>query len=158
MGLATTAVTTRQRLLSVLAGCLCSVAGGCGSLTMFQSVEMPEATAPSQGTVHVEVRESGKEPKMAEMPLTGDMFVQQAVDFSRARRKFRRMHVTILRTTPDGRPHRMECQYELAKRRVSPEFDYALFPGDRVIISEDTSNIFDDILDKAGGSMGAFSR
>jgi hypothetical protein len=63
--------------------------------------------------------------------------------------------VELVRPLPSGQFHRILCEYDLGTKRVTPEFDYALLPGDRLVVQEDPSNMFDDMLSSALGPMGS---
>jgi hypothetical protein len=65
-----------------------------------------------------------------------NMTVQTALERSGAIRRYRNMDVSIERTVAEtGMPLRMVVQYWPAKRSVSPEQDYAILPGDRVVVA-----------------------
>jgi hypothetical protein len=142
----------------LVAAWLLGTCTGCSTLPLFHSASNDVPAAPSHGTVTVEVRESGEQGKAHEMELRGLTHVQDAVAFSKAQRKFGRLFVTLYRQNPQGQWHKMDCRYEIAKKRISPEFDYALQPGDRVVIEEDQSTLIDDMLQTATSPLGSLRR
>lgn len=72
------------------------------------------------------------------------MTLQQVVDRSKAR--FRNKLAYIVRTSPDtGETHKLEAKFG-KNRRIMLQFDYAVQPGDRVVISQDTSTSFDRVM------------
>jgi hypothetical protein len=153
---------TRARFLACAAGLtLLAPLTGCSTFTpfsgaLFATKEVP-AAAPEepQGKVVIELRGAGKQPKAGEMPLAGNMYVHDAIKYSRASRKFRRMDVVVYRVMPNGNRHRLQSQYDYAKNEVVPEFDYALMPGDYVVLEEDTKTIVDDMLTAAAGPLAS---
>jgi hypothetical protein len=152
----------RARFLAGLSGLVLLVPlSGCSSVTLFPAsmFAAKEAAAPPaeepQGKVVIDLRAHGKEPKAGEMPLHGTMYIHDAVKYSKASRKFRRMFISVYRPTPSGNRLRMQSEYDFAKDEVVPEFDYALFPGDYVVIEEDTRNFIDDMLTSAAGPLAS---
>jgi hypothetical protein len=71
--------------------------------------------------------------------------VQQALEQSGAMKKFKRFNVELYRPLSGDRWHRMVLEFDRSDRRVPAENDYALSAGDRLIVIEDTSDIFDDL-------------
>jgi hypothetical protein len=96
--------------------------------------------------------EKGK-PDRVERSLSEPVTVQQALEQTRAIKKFRRIEVELVRQLPSGGFHKIPCEYDRSTKRINPEFDYALLPGDKVIVKEDTTTIIDDILHSAGGGI-----
>lgn len=112
---------------------------GCQSLTTQQ-----QPAAPSRDTVTVQIRASNRSPKNIQVPLTPEMRLQDVVDESKA--PFRNKRAYIIRTSPKtGEQHKLEADFG-ANRRISLEFDYAIQPGDRVVIAEDTTSSFDRVM------------
>jgi hypothetical protein len=98
-------------------------------------------------------------PERLEMPLQSPLFVQEALEKSEALKRFRREKIQLYRKTQGSTPYsRLEVTYDHGKRRVPPESDYAIHPGDRLIIAEDTSTFFDDAVSAMrtpwGGILG----
>jgi hypothetical protein len=98
-------------------------------------------------------------PRVVQMPLTEGATVQTALDHSKASKRFRRMNIEVLR-----KPHaqasspvpvqKMQVEYDRRRREVEIEYDYALYPNDRVIVEEDTTTVFDDMVEKVAGKLG----
>jgi hypothetical protein len=84
--------------------------------------------------------------------------VQDALEQSGAGKKFKRFDLELYRPLPGGRWHRMALEYDRSNRRVPAENDYALSAGDRLIVIEDTSDIFDDIAKTVLGPLGVASK
>ena len=93
-------------------------------------------------------------PEQIQRTLSGQMHLQEALDQVGATKKFRRIQVELFRPLPTGQYHRIQCEYDLASKRITPEYDYALLPGDRIVVQQDPSNMFDDMLNSALGPLG----
>jgi hypothetical protein len=53
----------------------------------------------------------------------------------------------------------MDVKYDRSKGNVNPLYDYALHPGDHLIVIEDTTTAFDDMLNSlAGPARNAIGR
>jgi hypothetical protein len=82
------------------------------------------------------------------MPLEPGMTVGDAVEKTRAYRKFRRIQVDLQRTPKGGLAHKMPIDFNNGANQVGHSTNYDLHPNDRIIISEDPSTIFDDLISK----------
>lgn len=140
----------------------CAVTLGCHSVntelaTLFGDVPSPASTqvnappAIAGPKYQVEFREKGKQPQLAQLALPDVLYVQQALEQSGALGRFRRMKIEIYRHLPDGGGHRLDIPFDRAKRRVPPAGDYAIHPNDRIVVTEDTSTVVDDMLESLGG-------
>ena len=69
-------------------------------------------------------------------------------------KRFRRMNVEIVRTSPQGNRHKMAVAFDRAKRQIEPQCDYSLHPGDVIIVTEDSSTIIDDMFQEVMGPSG----
>ena len=101
----------------------------------------------------LEIRESGKQPQLTQLPLPDVLYVQQLLEQSGAARRFRRMKIEIYRQLPGGGGHRLDVAYDRATHRVPPGADYAIHPNDRIVVTEDTSTIVDDMIESIGGPI-----
>ena len=80
--------------------------------------------------------------------LDGPVTVQTALQRSGAIEKFRSMDIMVYRVVEDsGRGLKMPVVYTPRKKSVLPEQDYALHPGDRVVIQSRTNNALDKLVD-----------
>ena len=104
------------------------------------------------GKYTVELRPHDGESERVEVEFRGVAYVQQALEESGALRKFDRMKIELIRTA-NGRPQRMRSAYDHTRDQVPIEWDYAIYPGDRIIVTEDPSTIFDDMLESAFGPL-----
>lgn len=99
----------------------------------------------------VELHPESSQPTRVERSLTGPVTVQQALKETEALEKFRRSTLELHRPLANGAVHRMTVEYDRAAKMVAPEFDYALQPGDRLIVKEDPSTVLDDVLEQTLG-------
>ena len=130
----------------------CTSLGTKGMAGFFGDQEQP-APDPSSTYQVLFVPAEGN-PEQLTRTLSGQMHVQEALDQVGAAKKFRRIQVELVRPLPSGQFHRITCEYDLGTKRVTPEFDYALLPGDRLVVKEDPTNMFDDMLSSALGPLG----
>lgn len=111
------------------------------------------STAPQpQGMYKVELRPHRGERERVEIPFSGVPYVQQALKESGAIKRFRRMEVEIVRTA-QGTPQKMRSSYDHVHKQVPIEWDYALYPNDLIIVTEDPSTMFDDMVQSALGPI-----
>ena len=135
------------------AGCAAPMAGA----DLWPELQPPKnAAAPTVQpgpTFTVEIVPEHGNAARVQFPHTPESHVQDALDQSRAVKKFRRMTVEVLRPDADGsgRVDRMAAKFNSGKRQVSMLTDYSLYPGDVVRVTEDTSTILDDIVEKSLG-------
>ena len=92
----------------------------------------------------VEVRPFKGKPIAKEQPLAGPLTIQEALEATKANKKFKRFNLELHRPLPDGRVHSMILEFDRTVKHVDPEYDYSIQPGDRVIVVEDTRTMFDD--------------
>jgi hypothetical protein len=81
--------------------------------------------------------------------VTGPLCAHDALQQAKAVKKFNRITVELVRPLPSGNWHRMPIEYDRTIRRVPAECDYAILPGDRIIVTEDTGNMITDMADHA---------
>jgi hypothetical protein len=112
------------------------------------------APAAPEAKLTVEIHPQEGQPMKTELPLTGEMHIQEALEKSGAAKKYNRMFIELARPLPAGGWHKMKLEYDHASDRVPPEFDYHVLPGDRLIVTEDTSSVFTDLLDRSLSPLG----
>ena len=143
-------------------GLVVSTMAGCASLGTPKPdarAELSQSGTPAPDTANTPTvnlifqPENGR-PERLEQALTDATTVQQMLVQSGSFKKYRRIEVEIDRPLPGGGFHKIPCEYDRETRQINPESDYALMPGDRVIISEDTSTIIDDMMRAASGNLG----
>jgi hypothetical protein len=114
----------------------------------------PAPSAPPAAKFVVEIRPEKGKPQAVEKPLADQTFVQTALDQTGALKKFKRAFVEVYRPLPSGGWHKMQLEFDRENHRIPPEFDYAVLPGDRIIVTEDTSNMMDDIIERTMKPLG----
>lgn len=147
-----------------LAAVACAL-GGCtswGKQDLSRKAELlpgdGQPAAPLEAYYVIFQPENGKAEQL-ERTLSGQLHVQDALSQVGAAKKYRRFTVELWRKLPSGGIHKIPLEYDRGNKRVTPEFDYALMPGDRIVLREDPSTIIDDMLQSALGPLGGkFSR
>lgn len=141
---------------------LVATMSGCTALSTSLSPHKTEVssaeTSPSDsGVAKVELiyEPDRGQPQRLEQSLTQATTVQQFLVQTKAGKKYRRFAVEVHRLRPSGEGYfTIPCEYDRATRQINPANDIALMPGDRVVVQEDASTIFDDVLQSAGGGLG----
>ena len=120
-----------------------ALVAGCQSIATFPGQQTGSAAATGEGLV-VQVRPASGKPRNREISVTEGMRLQEVVDAVKT--NFRNKVVYIVRTSPKtGERHKLEASFE-SNRRISLHTDYAIQPGDRVVISQDTATSFDRVM------------
>ena len=141
-------------LVAAMTGC-----AGLGTPKSDLTAELSKAGTPgteasNSAKVDIIFQPDRGQPERMERPLTEATTVQQMLVQSGAMKKYRRIEVEVIRPLPNGGAHKIPCEYDRETRQINPENDYALMPGDRVMVKEDPSTIVDDIMRSAGGNLG----
>ncbi len=118
----------------------CQLMSGNGSF----SGELPTGQDPNgqanASMVTVELYPFRGRMQRKKLPLNEMMSVQRALEQSGAIDRFRKMKFVVVRTDPKtGRQIKMGGDYQPERRHVAVSDDYALHPGDRVLVKEDLS-------------------
>jgi hypothetical protein len=114
----------------------------------------PAQDKPPAAKYVVEIRPSGSKPQAVEKTLTETIHVQTALEQTGAAKKFDRATVDVFRPLPSGGWHKMSLEYDKESGSVPPEYDYAVLPGDRIVVTEDTRTIFDDVMERTLKPLG----
>ena len=141
-------------------------ATGCSSLAVQQldvlglfGPQRPQPPAEGAPSYTVVVKPSAGKADAFRMPITEPITVQEALEQSRTLGSFRRQLIAIERQQPrSNRRHRMPIQYDLNTQQVSPTTDYALLPGDHLVVEEDPTTIIDDTFETLTSSLGPINR
>jgi hypothetical protein len=160
-------MTLRSTAL-LLAVSMLGLSTGC---SLFQPQAKPELTAqvtpngvedgkvePPPGSFTVEVQPASGKPIAKEQPLVGHLTAQQALENTKADKKFKKFNLELHRPLPDGRWHKMVLKYDRSAKHVDPEFDYTILPGDRLIVVQDTRTLLDEAMDAVTLPFGGPSR
>lgn len=121
--------------VALLACCL----SGCQMM-----VQQPATTSLPSETIPVQIRPAYGKVKQIDVVLEPNMRLQDVIEASKV--KFRSKLVHIVRTSPlTGQTHKLEAEFG-ARRRVSLETDYAIQPGDKVVIAQDTRSSMERVM------------
>jgi hypothetical protein len=123
-------------------GSVLMIASLTGCQTLTSSSQAPVDTPPEKITV--QIRAANRKPKNIQVALTPNMRLQDIVNGSKA--NFRNKTAYIVRTSPKtGEKHKLEANFG-TNRRISLETDYAIQPGDRVVVAQDATSSFDKVM------------
>ena len=131
-----------------------SLSCGCATMDSLQDVgalvqpdESVVGTVPDGApTVRVALVRREKAIRTVDVPYEDGMLVQQALEKAGAIKKFRRMRVQVARRSANGEWLKMGVAFDSSKREVPSGSNYALYPGDRVLATEDSSTVIGDML------------
>ena len=168
-------VSSPGALWTLAVAMIVSSSSGCTSLTLApfsanpaaptnSPVEQATTTAPTQQTESVqscivEVRSYRGQVKEGQVAITEGMSVQDVLVAIKVDRVFTRMAIELQRSTKKSRePIKMPITYDRRKKEVNPAYNYAIRHGDRLLVTEDTSNAFDDMMESALGRIGMPTR
>jgi hypothetical protein len=140
------AVTSMAILL--LSGCA-MIDTGDKSLPLPGSTDVAAAPGPA---ITMEIRAAGKKPEIKPFQLDNGSTVQQMLEKSKLVKRFRRMDIEILRVAGQQRA-KLAVKYDHTEAQVRPEYDYALYPDDHVIVQEVTKTAFDDMFDSVANPI-----
>lgn len=144
--------------LVVLLGCgLVAATSGCSSLPSAASLPLSGSTknasdpGSAAGVCTVEFHSSTRRTKSVEIPVTPNTRVQDALQASKAIKRFRNPEVVVVRPTQHpSEPHlKLNCRFDRKDRRVAWDTDYSVMPGDRILIREAKGTGVEDAI----GSM-----
>jgi len=141
-----------------------AIASGLVGCSLLQDKTMPKlsaevATGPAQtfppaGKYIMEFHSEKGKLQASERDVTDQLHMQTALDQSGAAKRWARMNVELYRPLPSGGWHKMTIEFDRNARRVPPEFDYAVLPGDRIVVTEDTTSIVDDFMEQTLQPLG----
>jgi hypothetical protein len=155
-------VETQHRRLTALS--IAAILSGLVGCSMFKEQATPKLTAevtpgpapnaPPPAKFVVEIRPEKGKPQAVEKPLADQTYVQTALEQTGALKKFKRVTVEVYRPLPSGGWHKMNLEFDRENHRVPPEYDYAVLPGDRIVVTEDTTSVMDDMMQAALKPLG----
>jgi hypothetical protein len=102
---------------------------------------------------YIEIRAVGKDPKRIRMSLDDATTVQAVLERTGLVKRFKNMEIELTRKGTDGTPHKLEIHYDTKRNRVVSLFDYALHSNDLLVIKQDSSTSFDEMLKKLTGPL-----
>lgn len=125
-----------------LPGWILLLASSVGCQSMIQSSDT--TVGQHVDVIPVQIRPAHGAVKGVEIPHEPNMRLQDVIEKSRP--KFRNREAYIVRTSPKtGKDHKLDASFG-SNRRISLETDYAIQPGDRVVISQNTQSSFDRVM------------
>jgi hypothetical protein len=150
------------RRLTVLA--LSAILSGLVGCSMFKEQATPKLSAevtpgpapdgPPAAKYTIEVHPEKGKPKTVEKTLTEPIHVQTAMEQTGALKQFNRSLISIYRQLPSGGIHKMDLEFDRERKGIAPEYDYAILPGDRIVVTEDPRNVMDDVMERALKPLG----
>ena len=103
-----------------------------------------QANSPTGEMVTVQIRPAYGKTTNQEIPLAENMRLQDVVD--NVKTDFSNKQAYLVRTSPlTGEQHKLEGLFDKS-RRISLQTDYAIQPGDRIVVTQDTSTSFDRVM------------
>ncbi len=128
----------------------CIVQSGCSTLNTASNSSAPitsaEGPAPN-GRYAVNIFPAFGEERSFQGQIRGNMTVQNAIEESNAAKSLRNSEVKLYRVVQgSGRTLKMPVEMQKNNRSVKFEHDYALHPGDRLVIREKTISGFSNVL------------
>ena len=132
---------------------LTATVGLCGC-AMFNGERQKQQAGPAPGQCSVELKSAGGKVQVGHLDLASDATVQSVLEKTKANRKYSRATIDLQRKLPSGEWHKMEVQYDPGARRVDPLHDYHVQPGDRVVVTEDTTSGLEDLMKDQNGTLG----
>jgi hypothetical protein len=156
----------RYALLFLACFCGLPAAIGCNTLGVNSASPLANTVEGRAGSksetennsYSVQFQTTNGKPQVKSLPVEGEMFVQDALEKSGAYRTYHRFNVDLVRMTPQGTPHRMTVTVDRSKRKVEPQCNYHVRPGDKLIVVEDTTTVVDDMLQSLGGPFSSKSK
>ena len=154
----------RRLTLLGLVAIVCGLVG-CSAFKEQLSPKLQSEVTPGAGPVApppakftVEIRPENAKPQAIERDLTDQLHVQAALEQTGVSKKWARMNIELYRPLPSGGWHKMSLEFDREHHQVPPEYDYALLPGDRVVVTQDTSNLLDDVMQRTLAPLGIAPR
>jgi len=113
----------------------------------------PAEAEASAATVKVSIKSEFGRRKSEELPLEQGMTLQDVLVETGVTRRFRDMKINVMRITPQskGQPVPLQAEYDPTRNCVGVLHDMTLYPGDHVMIVEDLSTPFDEMLGRLTG-------
>ena len=87
--------------------------------------------------------------------LDSNKTIQTVLEESGAKDKFKKMEILLVRNIPGTeQKQKLEVDFDPASRHVIVSQDYAIHPGDIIVIRKDNSTALDITIDKITGALG----
>lgn len=135
---------------SFLAGV--SLFAGCTTLGISNESKLAGSPAVGQATptpgqvagVTLEVHNGSKKPTLRQLPLQNEMRVQEALEAGGLLKRSGGLKIKMIRMEGD-QPAKLDIKFDRKHRMVEPLYDYALRPGDHLIVSEDKTSTLEEM-------------
>ena len=103
------------------------------------------------------IRPEDRKPETVVIPLEPGMSVQTVLEDRRLTRRFKNMKINVMRITPESGGQRvpLKAEYDTVENRVGILHDFALYPGDHVVVEEDNTRPIDQFVARFGGVLGS---
>ena len=133
-------LSRRRRFLLLSLAIFAVAAAACSGCSTLQ-LNSPGTKAKQSGpTYAVETHPAWGRPSRRSLPFDKPITVAEAVDRANAFGPFASYEVYVERPVPQsGQAHRMNVQVESGK--VAASTNYAVFPGDRIVVKEQVGMI-----------------
>ncbi len=103
-------------------------------------------TGDGSPAVVLEIRDRKRHFERVPLPVDKPTLVQDIVDDAKLVDRLGRIHVTILRPTgKNSPPVRMVADFDNDTKRIVPSQNYAVQPGDNILIEPDTRSWLDSL-------------
>lgn len=139
-------------LAAGLVGLAALLSSGCASVPGFRDRPVdPETKYTSNSDMYaVDIHPAFGKATRWEGPILKGMTVQSALEASGALGKIRHAEVELFRPVPEnGTVLKLPAELQPNKRMVKYEQDYAILPGDRIVVRpSQSSNPLDQVLDR----------
>jgi hypothetical protein len=139
--------------MGVVAACLIS---GCASLSLPGSgSKNGDDLGVAVSQCSVELHGSDHKTKQIDVPISAQTRVQDVLDQTKALRRFGKADVYILRRSQQDPNQlvRLTSDIDSKTRRITLETDYAMLPGDRLVVAESSESLFDKAVSAMVPSM-----
>ena len=127
-------------LLVVFFGGVTVMSSGCSTMTSMTSKPLPvdrEMADSSYGTFAVEVHSNFGSPRQYKGQLNGTKTISDALTEAKAVKRYQTLDIEVLRVVEKNgksRGLRMPVDFDPQASGPSPEQDYALLDGDRIVV------------------------
>ena len=142
--------TLRVSSFCVLIGAVLA-SSGCSTFPLGQNQPLPTGATQSQeslGVYEVHMKGGFSKESTSRGVIDGPITVQTVLERSGAIDKFRSMKITIMRVVKEsGQGLKLPVDYQVSKKSVRPEQDYAIHPNDRIVIESKANSAIDRIVD-----------
>jgi hypothetical protein len=122
---------------------------GCSTFNHSMNPVLPvEEKAPSQGIYQVEMTGAFNKKAVFQGEIDGPLTVQSALERSGALDRFRNMDIEVYRVVKESnRGLKLNVSYDGRSKTVTPDYDYALHPNDRIVVTSKTNSALDKLVD-----------